>query len=113
MSWNKGLASALELINGKGPKDNETCVKPGALQNNHEYALLVKVLVEGTSAQVAVSLDGKPYISWQGPVSALSLFQNLRLRHPGCLGLGAADATVVFGSARLRMLSGEAKPLRP
>ena len=113
MSWNKGLASALELINGKGPKDNETCVKPGTLQNNHEYVLLVKVLVEGANAQVAVSLDGKPYISWQGPVSALGLHKSLRLPHGGCLGLGAADATVVFGSARLRMLSGDAKPLRP
>jgi len=113
MSWNKGQVSGLDQIHGKGPKDNETCVKPGALQNNHEYALLMKVLVEGTNAQVAVSLDGKPYISWQGPVSALGLYSNLRLPHGGCLGLGACDATVVFGSARLRMLSGEAKPLRP
>lgn len=113
MSWSKGQVSALELIDGKGPKDNETGVRPGALQNNHEYALLIKVLVEGASAQVAVSLDGKPYISWQGPVSALSLYGNLRLRHAGCLGIGASDATVVFGSARLRMLSGEAKMLRP
>jgi hypothetical protein len=113
ISWNKGQVSGLDQINGKGPKDNETAVKPGALQNNHEYALLIKVLVEGTSAQVAVSLDGKPYISWQGPVSALGLYPNLRLPHGGCLGHGANDATVVFGSARLRMLSGEAKPLRP
>jgi len=113
MSWNNGMVSALEQINGKGPKDNETGVRPGALQNNHEYALLIKVMVEGADAQVAVSLDGKPYISWQGPVSALSLFPNLRLPHAGCLALGACDATVAFSSVRLRMLSGEAKPLRP
>jgi hypothetical protein len=113
MSWSKGQASALELINGKGPKDNETAVKPGKLENSHEYALLVKVLLEGDNAQITVTLDGKPYITWQGPVSALSLYSNLRLPNRGCLGLGAADATVVFGSARLRMLSGDAKPLRP
>jgi hypothetical protein len=29
------------------------------------------------------------------------------------VALGVNDATVVFGSVRLRMLSGEAKPLRP
>jgi hypothetical protein len=113
MSWNKGQASALELINGKGPKDNETCVKPGKLENSREYVLLVKVLLEGDNAQITVTLDGKPYIAWQGPASALSLYSNLRLPKRGCLGLGAADATVVFGSARLRMLSGDAKPLRP
>jgi hypothetical protein len=113
MSWNKGQVSALELIGGKGPKENETAVKPGKLENSREYVLLVKVLLDGDNAQITVTLDGKPYIAWQGPTSALSLFQNLRLRHAGCLGLGACDATVVFGSARLRMLSGEAKPLRP
>ena len=113
MSWHYGLLSALELINGKGPAENGTAVRPGILQNNHEYALLIKVQVAGTDAQVAVSLDGRPLTSWQGPVSALSLYPDLRLPQAGCPGIGAYDATVVFRSARLRMLSGEAKPLRP
>jgi hypothetical protein len=113
LSRNFGEASGLELVGGKRPPDNETSVKPGALENNHEYTLVCKVSVVGNNVGIGVTLDGKPIISWRGPLATLSLHPNLRWPHPECPGLGAFHDPLVFKSARLRMLSGEAKPLRP
>ncbi len=113
LSASRGHQSGLSLINGKGANDNETTVRPGTLVNGREYALHITVLAKGGQARIAVLLDGKPYINWRGPQSALSLYPNWHLREPGCLGLGAFASVVVFRSVRLKMLSGEARLLRP
>ena len=107
-----GEYSGLEYVNGKGCAENATTVMPGTLQNNHEYPLGVKVMVEGDQAEVVATLDGKPYIHWRGPQSALSgrdIWGGVRARS---LGLGTRESTVLWRSAQLRMLSGEAK-IRP
>ena len=107
-----GTVSGLELINGKRASSNETTVKPGALENGRQHYLQINVLLKGDQAQIAVRLDGKPYLRWRGPHSALSMLPYWRLPTAGCLGLGAYS-TVVFHSVRLKMLSGEARLLRP
>jgi len=101
----------LECINGKGCTANETTVKPGALKNNHIYALDMRVVLAKDSAQIHATLDGSPLISWQGPVSALSTGWKIPMRN--AVGLGSWGGTVVvFHSVRLRMLSGTARVLR-
>ncbi len=111
-AWD-GAVSGLERINGKDVKDNETAVRPGTLVNGREYALDIAVVAKGDQARIAVRLDGKPYIDWRGPQSALSMNPNWYLAEPRCLGLGAWQTTVVFRTARLKMLTGEARLLRP
>ena len=106
-----GRCHTLARIDGKD--ENETSVRPGSLINGREYLLYVKVLVEGDSAQVAATLDGKPLISWRGPPSALSVPETWGGTKPGCLALGAWGSSVAFRDARLKVLSGEAKVLRP
>ncbi len=108
-----GLGSGLALINRKEAHKNETGVRPGTLVNGREYALHITVVAKGDQAQIAVRLDGKPYINWRGPQSALSLSSWWALPKSGCLGLGTHESTVVFRSVRLKMLSGEARLLRP
>ncbi|MBM4017880.1 MAG: hypothetical protein FJ288_06045 [Planctomycetes bacterium] len=104
-------ASGLTRINGRGGDANETTVKDAALQNGRAYAVHVKVLVQGDNAQVEVTRDGAPFISWSGPQSALTPGWTFAdSRQPG---LGAWGCKVIFHSLRLRMLSGEARPLRP
>ena len=105
-----GRASGLRLINGKG--DNET-VKASTLENGRQYSVNVKVLVDDHEAWITVTLDGEPLIAWRGAPSALSLNTRWRLPLPGYLGLAHSETTVVFRSVRLRMLSGEARLLRP
>ena len=109
----RGAASGIDLINGKRAKDNEAAVKPGTLVNGREYALDITVVAKGDQARIATRLDGQPYIGWRGPQSALSMLSYLALPKSGCLGLGAYGSVVAFRSVRLRMLSGEARLLRP
>ena len=108
-----GAASGLDTINGRRAEGNETTVRPGTLVNGREYALHITVAAKGDQAWIAVLLDGKPYINWRGPQSALSVHSDWDLREPGCLGLGTWKANVVFRSVRLKMRSGEARLLRP
>ena len=113
LSRQHGQDSGLELINGKYVENNETAVRPGTLVNGHEYALDIAVVAKGDQAWIAVRLDGKPYIDWRGPQSAFSVPAHWHLAEPGCLGLGAWESTVVFRTARLKMLTGKARLLRP
>ena len=108
-----GKVSGLDQVRGKNVADNETTVRPGTLENGRPYDLGIKVALAGAEARIEVTLDGKPYIRWQGPQSVLSVYQDWRVPHPGCIGLGTYFTVVEFQSARLRMLSGEARPLRP
>jgi len=108
-----GKVSGLDQVRGKNVADNETTVRPGTLENGRQYDLGIKVALAGAEARIEVTLDGKPYIRWQGPQSVLSVYQDWRVPHPGCIGLGTYFTVVEFQSARLRMLSGEARPLRP
>ncbi len=113
LSASHGAVSGLSQINGKGPQDNETAVTPGTLVNGREYDLHITVVAKGNQAQIAVRLDGKPYIAWGGSQSALSLSSSWALPKSGCLGLGTYEPVVVFRSVRLKMLSGQARLLRP
>jgi len=107
-----GKASGLDMLYGKVPADNETAVKPAKFDNNRVYGVRVRVLLQQEVAHIAVHVDAKPYIEWRGPVSALSLGTTWSLGQHGGLGLGVSNSTVTWRSVRLRMLSGEARPLR-
>jgi hypothetical protein len=111
-----GRASGLEEIDGKDAASNPTTVRPGSLQNGRQYALAVRVLVRGDQAEIAVTLDGKPYTRWRGSQASLHQRGDLSLPQAGCPGLvgcNARERGVVFRGARLRMLSGEARLVRP
>jgi len=103
----------LGRINDKRAYANETTVKPGDLDNGREYVITIRVLAGRNHAQVAASLNGRPYVAWRGPEAALSLYKEWVLPQRGSLGLFAYESTVVFRSVRLKMLSGEARLLRP
>jgi len=111
LSGSFGQWSGLEPIEGKGGMDNMTTVRPGTLVNGHEYTIDIKVRVAAGAAAVEVRLDDKPYIQWQGALSALSA--RAHGQH-NCLGLNALETTAVeFRRLRVRMLSGELKLPNP
>ncbi len=107
-----GKVSGLSRINDKGSNENETTVRPGNLENGRLYALAVKVALEADNVSIDVQLDGRPYINWKGAVGALTPSPSWRIPAAGAIGVGASNCKVEFRSARLRMLSGEAKPVR-
>jgi hypothetical protein len=103
---------SLEFVDGNKIKGKEPAAKSDRIETNRQYAVLCKVCIDRDKAQINVTLDGNPLITWKGPLSALSVVKDKRLPNPACPGLAMWRNTVVFNSARLRMLSGEAKPLR-
>jgi hypothetical protein len=111
LSAARGHSSGLEAINGNWAGDgaNETAVRPGTLVNGQEYSLDIKVMFQGQQAEIATSLDDKPFVHWKGALSALSTFGDWRNLDPKCLGLGAHRSAVEFRRMRMRALSGELK----
>jgi hypothetical protein len=91
----------------------DTMVSPAPLANREPHALEVMVKTGGGTADIDVRLDGKPYFHWQGAVSSASLWDAYKLPAGNRLGFGAWGGEIVFKTARLRMLSGEAKVLTP
>ena len=108
-------AHGLDQVNGKNGSDpaNPTVLKPARLENNREYVAHARVLVEGGLADIQVDLDGTKIISWNGPTSAFTMYEGWRLPQPNRIGLGVSNGSAVFSSARLVMLSGQAKVLSP
>ena len=106
--------SGLEMINGRNASQNETTVRPGGFDVGKVYTVSLRVTVEDDKAAIAVSVDGKPFTAWAGPWRSLAVNPMAwTLRSPNTIGLGAFRCSVVFLSARLKMLSGKAVPVRP
>jgi hypothetical protein len=57
-------------------------------------------------------MNGKPYIKWKGPPSALSRDETWKLPDGRCPGLGSCDSTVIFHRARMRTLTGDGTPAK-
>ncbi len=108
-----GEACGLGDIKGQDGRHNPTTVKPGRIENDREYMVRCKVVVQGAAAEVSATLDGKPYIAWRGPVANLSVFPPFTMPKPECLGMGINNGTMDVRCLRLRMLSGEARPVAP
>ena len=100
--------SGIQLIRGKGADENETKTSAAAIKNGQPITVGVKVLLDGDKATIAVTLDGKPYINWTGPQSALSTEKYGEMPGKGAVGLKSYMSNVICSGARVRMLSGKA-----
>jgi len=99
-----GAAAGLDLVNSRPYKDNETSVRPAVLFNDSKYTVLAKVLVGKDEAEIVTTLNGKPYVKWKGPPSALSRAATWKLPDGRCPGLGSCDSGVTFHRVRMRTL---------
>jgi hypothetical protein len=101
-------ASGLELVNGAAFAHNGTTVQPARLPNGRLHEVHVKVLLKDEEADINVQVDGKPYIRWKGPPSAITPPAMWGSdKPPAGLGVGADHANIVFHTMRLRMISGQ------
>jgi hypothetical protein len=76
-------------------------------KTDEKISIVAKVRVEGSDAEIAIEVDGKPSVSWHGPQSAVACRSDWLL-HPPSLGIGAHDGEAVFHDVELRVLSGDA-----
>ncbi|QDU26332.1 Serine/threonine-protein kinase PknH [Anatilimnocola aggregata] len=91
----KSNFSGLDLINGKWPgepeNDSSVPTPPLALDKIHE--LHVSVMNQTNTCSVQTMLNGKEFINWSGPHSAISIFSNGKFGPTRCLGVAIGDGT--------------------
>jgi hypothetical protein len=93
-------ASGLQTIDGKGTRDNPTRTRYSIKTGTRRKAA-VKVRVKGEMAVIESILDDAVRISWEGKVASLGTHSP----KPSQIGLGGYGSTIVFSSARLRLMA--------
>jgi len=83
------------------------------IEADRVYTILVRVQVAGSNGRISATLDGGPLCAWAGDWTKLTVFSDYALANPKCLGFAERNFGPHIKSARLRMLSGGATPLRP
>ena len=101
--WN-GKVSGLAYVNGRDAQRNET-TRDGNYSANQKHTLLAEVrLLPEKKAKLTVMLDGKPYLNWEGPLTALKPDRFWKLHQSGSIGIGSYGSTIVFHSCQLQEL---------
>jgi hypothetical protein len=99
-----------EFFDAKTPPEGHTRAE---LAIGRFYTMGAMVYVKGDAAAITLTIDGKSHLRWKGALSALSAPNWCGLPYPGSVGLAAWDSTVIFKSAKLQMITGQATRLRP
>jgi hypothetical protein len=110
-----GSLAGLEYINDRrvDERPNPTTFRTAALENGKVYGLRIGVRVHGDGVAVTTTLDGRQVVDWKGSVSALSISGGWSLPKAGTFRVGAWKSCYTGHRMRLKMLSGEARLLRP
>ncbi len=99
-----GKVSGIAYINGRDADRNAT-TRDGKFSSHSKHSLeLVVRLLDGDRVRIAVRLDGKPYLNWEGNRSALRPDRAWRLRRAGAIGIGSYNTSLVFHHCRLQKL---------
>jgi len=99
--FRNGRECGLERISGTNVVTNrEISLTPGKL-----YAVDVVVKVDSNNAQLSVNINSQNILSWNGPLSAISIREDWRL-HPPSLGLGSHGGSVIFQTASFQDATG-------
>lgn len=110
LSYEQEAIAGLWLIDRKGARENGTG-RSGKLKNNKDYVLDIEVTVNyAGNAKITATLDGRPYVSFDGAASRLSPLPIVALKGNNIL-IDSRLAKWHFKSVMLRMTSGEVKPL--
>lgn len=82
-----GEAHGIGVIDGNLARANQTTIKPGELENDHPYRLLIEVECKEESATVTSTLDGRPFLQWRGNPKSLSMLDFWKIPKASALGL--------------------------
>lgn len=103
MSAFNGEAHGIGVIDGKLAKQNISTITPGKLDTSHPYRLLIEVDVSGDSASISSTLDGRPFLKWEGNPKSLTMLDFWKLPSAKSLGL-CTYAETTFHSITLSRL---------
>ncbi|MCX5676831.1 MAG: hypothetical protein NTX87_17715 [Planctomycetota bacterium] len=111
-----GAKSALLRLSGFSRQSDlcgvESTKIPTPIRSGQETSVLARVTPKGDQVEIDVKLNGQPFIHWQGPVSSLPSPDWWGMPNAKCPGLVSSSVKSAWHSVRLRMVSGEARPLR-
>ena len=102
-----GRVSALENIDGRNVADNPTRVDGDVFRKN----LPAEIVVDVGPAGVTVTVDGRPWIDWEGKPQRLSLSDYWQTPRQEALFLGAYDCRYRILRATLEPLAGAGRSL--
>ena len=102
-----GRASALENVDGRNVADNPTRIEGDVFRKNRPAEIVATVEPRG----VTVTVDGRPWIDWQGSPERLSLSDYWQTPRRESLFLGAYDCRYRILRATLEPLAGEGRSL--
>jgi hypothetical protein len=107
--------TALELVDRLpvDRDDNPTNNKEVRIDDNKRYKLVVRVQTQDDTAKIQADLDGKRILDWTGKCDRLSITPGWSLGDDSRPGLHPWGLDIRYHSVKLRMLSGEAKLVRP
>jgi len=113
-AWYSCWADFSWLNNIDGVEMNNKSKAPhrASLYNGLPHTVRIRVMSRGDKAVVASTLDGFPVMKWVGLASALPPPNHYGIPPGRSLGVAAETGGATFHTARLRMLSGKAVPLR-
>jgi len=111
-AWDNTL-HCLQLVEGKGGDTNPTSVRGMPLEQGRRYDALVRLRHSGARVSIQAYLDGRLLTQWSGPVTGLSIRPEWAIPDSNRLGLMVNNLQATLLTMRLRMLSGEARLLRP
>ena len=105
-----GRVSGMAVVDGAwGDDARNPTRRPSTIAESVRYKMVVRVRrLQDREIAVHATLDGKSFVDWQGPESVLTGSPFWRMGRPATLSLGVDSAVVVFHTARLRMLDGQA-----
>ncbi len=92
-------------------EENKTS-RPGAIKNGQSYKLHLEVRTDGRDAYVTADVDGLRYTEFCGAQRDLETVSGFKLRNRAKVGFCQNVSGVTYQTARLRMLTGEARLLR-
>ena len=102
-----GRVSALENIDGRNVGDNPTRIDGDVFRKN----LPAEIVATVGPAGVTVTVDGRPWIDWEGKPERLSLSDYWQTPRKEALFLGAYDCRYRILRATLEPLSGQGRSL--
>ncbi|MFO8014023.1 MAG: hypothetical protein R6X20_12050 [Phycisphaerae bacterium] len=109
----KNTLHCFQEIDGKGGDANPTTIRNMPLDQGRPYNASVRVERTGDRVSLRGYLDGRLLTQWSGPVSGVSLRPEWTIPDSSRLGLMVNLLEATFRNLRLKMLSGEARLLRP
>ena len=97
----KGKISGLSLINTLDASKNETGKRSYRWRNGHRYSVKVKVQIVGELVGIKATVDGRPFLEWEGVIASLSMQDWATLPSSQHLGLASWQVRATIHSMQL------------